>query len=360
MTATDTRFQGEGFGPRLAALGKRRELGVLLAIVLVVAVATVINGKFLFSTDGAQNLLLTPSILAILAIAEAFVIITKNIDLSVSATLGLVAYATGRMFSDWHGVAAPIVVLLAILLGTGLGLVNGLLVSVAKVPSLVITLGTLYIYRGIDVAWAGSSQIEANNLPDGFLNVGTNAILGIPILTIVTVIVLAIAAYFLATRRAGREFYAIGSDEGAARLYGLPVGRRVFSAFVVSGALAGLAGVMYTARYATVSSDAGTGLELQAVAAAVIGGVAIFGGSGTVLGAALGAVLLTTINRVLPTVGIQDFWQQAVVGALILGAIVLDRVLAVRAARRLTDARGPDLLPQQPAAVAAARTEAGA
>jgi rhamnose transport system permease protein len=251
-------------------------------------------------------------------------------------------------------------VLLAILLGAGLGLVNGLLVSVAKVPSLVITLGTLYIYRGVDVAWAGSSQIEASNLPDGFLNLGTNSILGIPILTIVTVVVLAIAATFLATRRAGREFYAIGSDEDAARLYGLPVGRRVFSAFVVSGALAGLAGVMYTARYATVSSDAGTGLELQAVAAAVIGGVAIFGGSGTVLGAALGAVLLTTINRVLPTVGIQDFWQQAVVGALILGAIVLDRVLATRAARRLTDARGPDLLPQQPAAVAPTRTGAGA
>jgi rhamnose transport system permease protein len=358
MTTTDARLQG-GFGPRLAALGKRRELGVLLAIVLVVAIATGINGKFLFSVDGAQNLLLTPSILAILAIAEAFVIVTKNIDLSVSATLGLVAYATGRMFSDWHGVAAPLVVLLGILLGTGLGLVNGLLVSVAKVPSLVITLGTLYVYRGLDVAWAGSSQIEASNLPDGFLNLGSNAVAGIPILTIVAVVVLAVAAYFLATRRAGREFYAIGSDEGAARLYGLPVGRRVFSAFVVSGALAGLAGVMYTARYATVASDAGTGLELQAVAAAVIGGVAIFGGSGTVLGAALGAVLLTTINRVLPTIGIQDFWQQAVVGALILGAIVLDRVLAARAARRLTDARGPDLL-QQPAAAAATRTEAGA
>jgi rhamnose transport system permease protein len=360
MTTTDARLQRAGFGERLAALGKRRELGVLLAIVLVVALATVINGKFLFSVDGAQNLLLTPSILAILAIAEAFVIVTKNIDLSVSATLGLVAYATGRMFTDWHGVPATIVVVLGILFGTGLGLVNGLLVSVAKVPSLVITLGTLYVYRGLDVGWAGSSQIEASNLPDGFLNLGTNAVLGIPILTIVAVVVLAIAAYFLATRRAGREFYAIGSDEGAARLYGLPVGRRVFSAFVVSGTLAGLAGVMYTARYATVSSDAGTGLELQAVAAAVIGGVAIFGGSGTVLGAALGAVLLQTINRVLPTIGIQDFWQQAVVGALILGAIVLDRVLSARAARRLTDATGPDLLPERPAAPATTRTEAGA
>jgi rhamnose transport system permease protein len=338
MTTTDARLQG-GFGPRLAALGKRRELGVLLAIVLVVAIATGINGKFLFSVDGAQNLLLTPSILAILAIAEAFVIVTKNIDLSVSATLGLVAYATGRMFSDWHGVAAPLVVLLGILLGTGLGLVNGLLVSVAKVPSLVITLGTLYVYRGLDVAWAGSSQIEASNLPDGFLNLGSNAVAGVPILTIVAVVVLAVAAYFLATRRAGREFYAIGSDEGAARLYGLPVGRRVFSAFVVSGALAGLAGVMYTARYATVASDAGTGLELQAVAAAVIGGVAIFGGSGTVLGAALGAVLLNTINSALVVVNVSSFWSQALAGGLLVAAIAFDRLVAVRVAPALRTRR---------------------
>ena len=118
----------------------------------------------------------------------------------------------------------------------------------------------------------------------------------------------------------------------------------MFTAFVISGGLAGLAGVMYTARYATVSSDSGTGLELQAVAAAVIGGVAIFGGSGTVVGALLGAVLLTTIDRVLPTIGVQDFWQQAVVGLLIILAIVLDRVLTIRASRRLTDSSGPDTI----------------
>jgi rhamnose transport system permease protein len=122
-------------------------------------------------------------------------------------------------------------------------------------------------------------------------------------------------------------------------LYGLPVSRRVVGAFVLSGALAGLAGVLYAARYGTVSSSAGTGIELQAVAAAVIGGIAIFGGSGTVWGAALGAVLLITINRALPIAGIPDFWQRAVVGVLIIGAIVLDRVLAARRSRRLVEAR---------------------
>lgn len=340
MTAAPTA----GRGSRLGRLARRREVGVTAAIVIVVAIATIANPKFLFTVSGFENLLLTPSILAVLAVGQAFVIVTKNIDLSVSAVLGITAYATGLMFTRWQGAPAVLVVVLAILLGALLGLINGVLVSVAKVPALVITLGTLYAYRGLDVLWIGSSRIDPGDLPDGFTNLGSAAVLGIPVLTIVAVVVVLLAAYFLAYRPSGREFYAIGSDEAAARLYGLPVGRRVFSAFVISGGLAGLAGVMYTARYATVSSDSGTGLELQAVAAAVIGGVAIFGGSGTVVGALLGAVLLTTINRVLPTIGVQDFWQQAVVGLLIILAIVLDRVLTLRASRRLTDSSGPETI----------------
>jgi rhamnose transport system permease protein len=155
------------------------------------------------------------------------------------------------------------------------------------------------------------------------------------------VVVLALG-WYLHNRRAGREFYALGSDPDAAELYGLKVRQRILVAFVVSGALAGLAGVLFAARYGTSNSQTGLGLELLAVGAAVIGGVAIFGGSGTVYGAAIGAMLLMTINRALPIVGIQDFWQQAVVGALIVGAIVLDRVLALRLRHRLVVEREDD------------------
>ena len=152
-------------------------------------------------------------------------------------------------------------------------------------------------------------------------------------------VVLAAVGYYLYAHRGGRELYAIGSDPDAAVLYGLPVTRRVIMAFVLSGAVAGLAGVLFAARYGTVSSGAGTGIELQAVAAVVIGGVAIFGGGGTVWGAAIGAVLLVTINRALPILGIPDFWQRAVVGGLILTAIVVDRWLSARQARKLIEAR---------------------
>jgi rhamnose transport system permease protein len=228
---------------------------------------------------------------------------------------------------------------IGILFGGMLGLINGALVAFAKVPALVITLGTLYAYRGINVLWTGSDRINASDMPKDFLALGTSSVLYIPVLTIIALVVLVVAAWFLRTQRSGRELYAIGSDPAAANLYGLKVTRRVLSAFVLSGALAGLAGVLYASRYGTVDSQAGTAIELQAVGAAAIGGVAIFGGSGTVWGAALGAFLLVTINRALPILGVQDFWQRAVVGALIIGAIVLDRVLALRQTRRLVEAR---------------------
>ncbi|WES64050.1 ABC transporter permease [Microbacter sp. GSS18] len=328
--------------PLVSATGhilKARETGIGIALVLVVVVATAINPTFLFSSDGFRDLLLTPSLLMVVAVGSAVIIITRNVDLSVGSTVGLTAYLTGRLFIDVPGIHPSLVFVAGIALGALLGLINGALVAFGKVPALVITLGTMYIYRGINVAWAGSDRINASDMPAGFRALGTGDFLGIPLLTILAVVVLVIAAWYLRNLRSGRELYAIGSDPDAAHLYGLRVTRRVLGAFIVGGALAGLAGVLYAARYGTVSSNAGYGWELQAIGAAVIGGVAISGGVGTVWGAAIGAYLLLTINRALPIIGIEDFWQRAVVGILIIGAIVLDRVLAVRQHRRLIAAR---------------------
>ncbi|SDS75760.1 ABC transporter permease [Microbacterium paraoxydans] len=324
---------------RISGLGRAREFGILLALVLVVTAATLNNPKFLFSADGWRDLLLTPSILVLVAVGQAIVLITRNVDLSVGSVMGLTAYLTGRLFIDIPGLPIVLVVVAAVVLGALLGLVNGALVAYAKVPAMVITLGTLYAYRGINVLWTGSDRVNASDMPRDFLALGTGQLLGIPILAIVAVLVLAVAAWYMKNTRGGREFYAIGSDPAAAELYGLRVTRRVLTAFVLSGALAGLAGVFYAARYGTINSQAGAGWELDAVGAAVIGGVAITGGIGSVWGAAIGAVLLLTINRALPILGIPDFWQRAVVGLLIIGAIVLDRVLAVRQRRRLIEAR---------------------
>jgi ribose/xylose/arabinose/galactoside ABC-type transport system permease subunit len=222
-----------------------------------------------------------------------------------------------------------------IAMGAGFGLINGAMVAYARVPSLVITLGTLYVIRGIDFAWAHGRQINAADMPDAFLHLGTATVLGVPVLTLITLAVLVAVGAVMRSARMGRELYAIGSNPDAAVLAGIRVTRRVLGAFVASGALAGLAGVLFAARYGTLDANAGTGLELAVVSAVVVGGVAIFGGSGTVYGAALGALLLAAIRSALVILQVNPFWEQAINGALLLLAIALDRLLALRVAAEL-------------------------
>jgi len=335
-TATPARVS---IGSRLWSLASSRETGILLALALVVIATTIKNPEFLFSSDGWRDLLLTPSIVAVVAIGQAVVIITRSVDLSVGSIVGLSAYLVGSLFVAFPGFPVPLMFLVGIAAGALLGLVNGALIAFGKVPAMVITLGTLYAFRGINVAWTGSNRINASDMPEDFLSLGTQQILTIPVLTIIALVILIFVAWYMANTRGGREFYAIGSDPDAAELYGLAKTKRVLIAFVASGAASGLAGVLFAARYGTINSQVGDGLELQAIGAAVIGGVAIVGGSGTVLGAVFGAYLLLTINRALPVLGIPDFWQRAVTGALIIGAIILDKVLSNRQAKRLAAER---------------------
>lgn len=247
------------FAKKPGGIGRAREFGIFAALVVVVIAATAKNPAFLFSADGWRDLLLTPSILVLVAVGQAIVIITRNVDLSVGSVMGLTAYLTGRLFVDVLGIPIVVVVIAAVLFGAVLGLINGALVAFAKVPAMVITLGTLYAYRGINVLWTGSDRINASDMPKDFLGLGTQQILFIPVLSIIAVIVLALAAWYMRNTRGGREYYAIGSDPSAAELYGLKVTRRVLSAFILSGALAGLAGVFYAARYGSISSQAGSG-----------------------------------------------------------------------------------------------------
>jgi rhamnose transport system permease protein len=311
-----------------------REFGIVVALALLVLVTTVDSPNFL-SPQSLRDLMLGAAILVVLAVGQTVVIISRNIDLSVGSVLGLVAFATGKLLSSAPGTPTVVAVLVGVGLGAVCGVVNGVLVAAARVPALVITLGTLYAFRGIDHSWARGEQINASDMPRSFLGLGTWTVLGVPVLALIALAVMLVVGFYLRNYRSGRELYAIGSEPAAARLSGIPVGRRVFTSFVVCGALAGLAGVLYAARFGTIDATVGTGIELQVVAAAVVGGVAIFGGSGSVYGAALGALLLTTIGSSLAVLRINPFWQQAVVGGLILAAIGLDRLLAVRAANRL-------------------------
>jgi rhamnose transport system permease protein len=317
-----------------------RELGIVGALALLIGVTAIIEPRFI-EADSLRNLALNASILAILAVGQTLVIITRNVDLSTGSILGLSAFLAGDLLSSNPDLPLPIVFVLGMALGAACGLLNGVLVTWGRVPALVVTLGTLYAFRGIAFLWTDGRQVNAETLPDAFLALGTDSVLGVPFLVLIALVVVLAVGQWLRDYRSGRELYAIGSNPEGARLAGVRSDRRVLTAFVLAGALAGLGGVLFTARFGTVDATAGTGYELTVIAAAVVGGVAIFGGTGSVYGAALGALLLGTITSSLIVLRVEAFWQQAAIGALLLVAIALDRLVGVRvdAALRRRSAR---------------------
>ncbi|MGH2945609.1 MAG: ABC transporter permease [Solirubrobacteraceae bacterium] len=306
-----------------------RELGIVAALAALVIFTGIMEPRFL-SAGSLRDLALNASIIAILAAGQTLVIITRNIDLSVGSVLGLAAFMAGDLLSSSPGLPIPLVMLAGMALGGLCGSLNGILTTFGRVPALVVTLGTLYIFRGVAFLWTDGRQVNAETLPDGFLDLGTAQVLEVPALVLIALAVVVTVGYYLRSFRSGRELYAIGSNPLAARLAGVRTDRRVLAAFVASGALAGLAGVLFTARFGTVDATAGSGYEFRVIAAAVVGGVAIFGGSGSVYGAAIGAVLLSCITSSLIVLRVDAFWQQAAVGALLLLAIAFDRLVGLR------------------------------
>lgn len=315
------------------AVFRAREISIAGALVLLVLFTWVAEPRFL-NDQGIKDLLLNAAILVLLAVGQSVVVITRNIDLSVGSVVGLSAFACGKFVSGTdHGVLT--VLLLGVVLGAVCGLVSGSLVSFGKVPALVVTLGMLYIIQGLDYWWAQGEQINAADVPQSVLDLGSGSALGLPYLPLISVLVLAGTAYFLRTYRSGRELYAIGSSPEAARLAGVPIRRRVLGAYLFSGAVSGFAGALWLARFGTVVADNAHGWELTVVSAVVVGGVAIVGGTGTVWGAALGALLLTTIGSALAVLKVDSFWADAIAGALLLAAISVDRIVNVRMTRAL-------------------------
>jgi rhamnose transport system permease protein len=336
MSATvDTRQETAGGPPRISSrrLTERvfrvRESGIIVVWIVFVAITVGLEPRFA-SQQEAQFILANTTIFALLALGETMVIVSRNVDLSLGSVVGLSAYVSASLFGQIHGIPIVVVFLVGLGIGLAVGVANGLMVAIGRVPSLVVTLATLYIVRGLDILIVGGNEVVAQTLPNAFIEIPRAGVYGVPYLAIAIAVVIGIGAYYLRSYRSGRDLYAIGSNPEAARLAGIAVGRRVFTAFAVSGAIAGVAGVLWAAQYQTVDSNAGTGYELTVIASVVVGGVAIFGGSGSAVGAAIGALLLQTINSALYVLGISPFWDQAIAGALLLAAITLDRIISLR------------------------------
>ena len=330
---------GGGLARRAGALLRAREAGIAVLIVVVFVVATVKNDAFA-SAHSIQQLLTGAAIIALLCVGETMVIVTRNVDLSVGSVVGISAYVVGMSFRDHPDMPIVFGFVIGLAVGLVVGVINGFVVSFLRVPSLVVTLAGLYIIRGIDGLVVDGVIINPESIPGGFQRIGYATVLGIPWMFIIVAVVVAIASYAMRTFRSARDLYAIGSNPDAAALAGIPTGRRVFFAFLTSGALAGFAGSLFTALHAQVDVGAGRGYEFLVVAAVVVGGVAIFGGSGTIFGAALAALLLNTINQALVSSRVSSFWTDAIAGALLLAAIAFDRWLSLRVARSLQSPEG--------------------
>ncbi len=277
------------------------------------------------------------AIIAVVAFGETLVLLTRNFDLSVGSIVGLTAFAAGKLLSFYPDTAPLAALLFAIGLGTGLGVVNGLLVAFGRVPSLIVTLGTMAIYRSILVAFpAGTKNVVTHDLPEWILELGRTNLFSIGEFNIRPVVAVALGMLVVLQlmttyTRFGRRLYAVGSNPEAAEIGGLPSRKIVLLAFIICGAIAGLGGFMFLVRYGDLTPAAAQGMELQVIAAAVVGGVSTLGGSGTMIGALLGAMLINLLQQsLLRWPVISNFWVGALLGMLILISVTIDAVIINR------------------------------
>ena len=311
-----------------------RELSLLLLILIAIVIfGSVIDGYYTFRTF--NRIASSVAIITVVAVGQTLVVLTRNIDLSVGSIVGFTAYFVGTLIANYNSINPLLAVAIALLIGAALGVVNGALVSWGRVPAVVVTLGTLAIYRGVLVDLSGAKTVTTDSLPQWLIDLPLLNLLPIGSLDLRALFVLALAIVVVfhvgtAYLSFARRFYAIGSNPEAAQLVGLPMKSVVFLAFVICGALSGLGGFMMLARFGNITVEAGRGLELSVVAAVVVGGVNIFGGSGTVTGAMLGAVLIGTLEQSLFRLGISEFWLNAVLGLLILLAVASDAIILQR------------------------------
>jgi len=302
---------------------KHREVWLALAILALVVLVTLRFARF----SQPANLLTIfndTSILMMLALGQMVVILTRSIDLSMAANLALTGMIAAMVNAAFPGLPIPLLIAGCVVVGAALGAFNGILVWKLNIPAIVVTLGTLTIFRGLVFVISGGAWVNAAQMSPDFIALQRGVFLGLPILSWFAIVV-ALLFYVLMTRTPlGRSLYAIGVNPTASVYTGINVGFTKFMAFTIAGAVAGLAGYLWVSRYVIASTEVASGYELTIIAACVIGGVSIAGGIGTVAGVLLGALFLGVINNALPVINISPFWQMAISGAAILLAVVLN------------------------------------
>lgn len=311
-------------------LSRFRELGIIVFLAAVILITLSFKPDFLKPIN-IRSILLWIPLLTVIAMGEMMVIITRGIDVSIGSILAFSGIVVGMIFRDFPDFNIYLGTLLGILLGAGLGGINGALIAWLKIPPIITTLGTLSAYRGLVFIVSNGRQIDPNHVPTDLIRWsqrGPFDLQWIPWVVVVAIVIAIFAHVFLRFTKTGRDIYAIGGNPDAAKLRGIPVPGITFIVYLITGAMAGLAGILYASRYGFVNpGETGVGFELTVIAAVVIGGTNVFGGSGSVLGVFLGCLLLGTINVALAVLGVASTWQLAVYGFVILLAVTVDSMI---------------------------------
>lgn len=307
----------------MQSLLRRREF------VLAVIVAVVFGGVSLrapvFSSRGSLDTLVNDgAILAIMALAQMQALVTRGVDLSIGANMALSGMTTALLSRAYPDLPVLVTIAVSLAVGLALGLINGGLIAALSMPPIVVTLGTMSIYRGLVFLVSGGAWVNAHELGAGFVAFPSARLLGLTSIAWIALAVGAASYLFLQHRRTGRELYALGSNPAAARYVGIDGARLQLVVYATIGLLGGLSGYLWVARYAVAYTETALGFEMQAVAACVIGGVSIAGGRGTALGCLLGAAFLVVVFNALPVIDVSPFWQMAISGLSILVAVVVN------------------------------------
>ncbi|MGM0922973.1 MAG: ABC transporter permease [Bacillota bacterium] len=316
----------------LAMIAKFRELGLLIFIVLLSIVVQIRNPNFL-TVENLNDMITNTAILSILALGMMIVLITRGIDLSIGSIIALSGMVSAQVVSSSPDVNPFVAILLGIGIGILCGIVTGFLVSKMGLLPIIASLAMMNIFRGYTFTISDGKWISSYQMPESFVGIATGKILGINTLIFTAIMIYIVFYYFLNHTRTGRQIYAVGSNPDSAKVSGINQTKILMLVYTILGALSGLSGVLWVSKFASAQGDTASGYELTVIAACILGGVSIAGGSGKISGVILGAVLIGLLNNALPLLNVSPFWQAGIQGAIILVAVIVN-VLVKRGVER--------------------------
>lgn len=304
-----------------------REVSLIIVMIVISLFVQYRSGGKFFTVENISDLCTETAILAILAVGMMMVIITTGIDLSIGAVMALAGMVGTTFLKNNPSMPSVVIILIAIAIGIVCGLINGTLVAKFKILPIIATLGMMNVFRGLTYLVSNGKWVMQGDMTQSFMGIATGKFLGINNLVIVAIVIYIIGYVFLNYTRTGRKIYAVGNSEESAKVSGIKTDRTLVLAYTIMGAVAGLAGILYVCKFAVAQGETATGYEMNVIAACVLGGVAISGGTGKVPGVLLGALLLGILNNAMPLIQISSFWQEAIRGLIILLSIISNSMI---------------------------------